>query len=84
MPLYDFDCECGETLEKHVLFKESENVKCPVCGNIMKRLFSTQVGVIGCNRWVDKPGMDAQQSKLRAAKSLEKRKYMRLHPGGIL
>lgn len=86
MPLYDFKCEkCGNILEKSMSFeKAKEGIICPLCKDIMERQFSTNVAITGTNRFMQKPGMDAEQSKIRAAKSLEKRKHMRLNKGGIL
>lgn len=86
MANFDFKCNlCGKIIERNMCFcKAEEGFDCPTCNGFMERQFSTQVGVIGCNRWIDKPGMDAQQSRERAMKSLQKRKHMKLNKGGIL
>jgi putative FmdB family regulatory protein len=85
MPLYDFRCEkCGNIIERSMSFEESEKgIKCPLCKDIMERQFSTG-NIIGINHFMQKPGMDAAQSRERARKSLEKRKYQKLNKGGIL
>lgn len=85
MPNYDFKCNlCGKIVERNMSFdKAEEGFDCPACNGFMERQFSIG-NIIGINHFMQKPGMDSQQSRERAMKSLEKRKHMRLNPGGIL
>lgn len=88
MPTYDFKCKkCGDIEEIRCMFEEIKDMEKDLschCGGKFKKIFTPTMSMIGTNRFIEKPGMDAEQSKLRAAKSLEKRKHMKLNPGGIL
>lgn len=88
MPNYEFKCKCcGNTEEINCLFDEIKDMEKDLtcqCGGKFKKIFTPAMAIIGCNRFIDKPGMDAKQSRERARKSLEKRKTMKLRPGGIL
>ena len=86
MPKYDFKCNlCQKIIERNMSFnKAEEGFDCPSCNGFMERQFPTRIAIIGTNRFIEKPGMDAAQSKERARKSLEKRKTMKLNKGGIL
>jgi len=86
MPKYIFKCPiCNKTAEGYMSFEKSEDgVPCK-CGGTMDRAFSTDVCFVGINRFMRKPGgIDPKQDREDAAKSLEKRKHMKLHEGGIL
>ena len=85
MPNYDFKCSlCGKTTERNMSFeKAEEGFACHNCNGLMERQFSTGT-IIGIDHFMQRPGMDAKQSKERARKSLEKRKTMKLNKGGIL
>jgi len=88
MPTYDFKCKrCGDIEEIRCLFEEIKDMEKDLtchCGGKFKKIFTPTVTIVGCNRFIEKPGMDAEQSKLRAAKSLQERKHKRLSKGGIL
>ena len=88
MPNYDFRCRCcGNTEEINCSFDEIKDMEKDLtcnCGGKFKKIFTPTAAIVGCNRFIEKPGMDAEQSKARAAKSLEKRKHMKLNKGGIL
>jgi len=88
MPNYDFKCKCcGNTEEINCSFDEIKDMEKDLtchCGGKLKKIFTPTVAIVGCNRFIEKLGMDAEQSKLRAAKSLQKRKHMKLNKGGIL
>jgi len=41
MPAYDYQCECGEVIERtYPMTKQPKKVKCPVCGKMAKKAFS--------------------------------------------
>ncbi|GAG72709.1 unnamed protein product, partial [marine sediment metagenome] len=82
MPNYDFKCSlCGNIIERNMSFDEAEEgFDCPACNGFMERQFSTG-NIIGVNRFIEKPGMNAAQSRRRATESLEKRKHMKLNKG---
>ena len=43
MPLYDHQCECGETLSEYRAMENwNRNPSCPVCGKIMPQVFGQQ------------------------------------------
>lgn len=80
MNKYELKCpECGGKMysyEQYYKFNKNKPIQiCKRCSN--KRQIHQVSGY-------DKPGMDAAQSRERARKSLEKRKTMKLRPGGIL
>ena len=84
MPTYEFECnKCGEVKEIRCNYKDIKRMSCK-CGGKLVKVFTPTVSIIGVNPYIDKPGMDAAQSRRRAAESLEKRKHMRLNKGGIL
>ena len=37
MKVYDYECDCGEVLENHIVDSEHENVRCPKCEMLMRR-----------------------------------------------
>ena len=88
MPNYDFKCKCcGNTEEINCSFDEIKDMEKDLtcqCGGKFKKIWTSTISIIGTNRWIDKPGLDPEQSKLRAAKSLQERKHKRLNKGGIL
>ena len=86
MPKYIFKCDkCDCVSEGIVSFKESEEGFPCKCGGHMDRVFTTDVAFVGINPYIRKPGgIDAKQDRMDGFKSLEKRKHMRLRPGGIL
>lgn len=76
MPKYELECpKCGGKMYSYEQFY-TENIQiCKRCYNkgIIHKVFN-----------IERPGMDAAQSRERARKSLEKRKHMKLNKGGIL
>ena len=86
MPIYIFKCDqCNRVSEGFMSFKESEQGFPCKCGGYMNRIFTTDVSITGTNPHMRKPpGIDAKQDRMDGFKSLEKRKHMRLRPGGIL
>ena len=88
MPTYDFKCKkCGLVEEIRCLFEEIKDMEKDLsceCGGKFKKIFTPTMSIIGTNHFMEKPGMDSQQSRERAMKSLEKRKHMKLNKGGIL
>lgn len=77
MPKYELECpECGGKMYSYEQYYITGKKQiCKRCYNkgIIHRVFN-----------IEKPGMDAQQSRERAMKSLERRKHMKLNKGGIL
>lgn len=43
MPIYDYECKCGE--KKEAFGKWGDTVKCPSCKNKMKRVLSGKIGI---------------------------------------
>lgn len=83
MPNYQFECnQCGKTVEIRCSYKDIQRLHCKCGGRLIKQF--TPCNIIGVNRFIQKPGLDATQSRERARKSLEKRKHMKLNKGGIL
>ncbi len=39
MPVYDYNCVCGEVLKDEFVVSWESSVKCPKCGDIMRREF---------------------------------------------
>ena len=85
MPKYDFRCpKCGQVVERLLSFEESEKgITCPDshCDGHMIRKFPNRIGIVGCNRFMRKKGIDAKQDRYYANKSLEEKGKL---PKGIL
>jgi len=76
MPKYELECpECGGIMYSYQQYYITNIQICKKCYNkrIVHQVFN-----------IERPGMDAAQSRERGRKSLEKRKTMKLNPGGIL
>jgi putative FmdB family regulatory protein len=47
MPAYDYECECGEVVEKiFPMTKQAKRVKCPKCGKMAKRTITVPNGIV--------------------------------------
>lgn len=42
MPIYEFECDCEANLrfEKELKINENHTIKCPVCGDQMRKIYS--------------------------------------------
>ena len=40
MPVYEFECSCGEVTENFVKMGTKESVACPICGKRAKKIMS--------------------------------------------
>lgn len=40
LPLYEFECKCGEKFEAFKSIDDRHNANCPKCGNLVKKVMS--------------------------------------------
>ena len=83
MPKYLFKCQkCQKETEIYCSYQDIDKMSCECGGKLIKQF--TTANIIGCNRYIRKPGLDPEQDALEAMKSLEERKHKRLNKGGVL
>lgn len=63
MPICEFTCSCGQTIEKF-LKNSTETTKCPSCGGKMKRVLSASNFQLKGSGWAkDSYGLKEQKKK---------------------
>lgn len=73
MPIYEFECKCGNCMEK--LFKGPvKTTKCPNCGDRMNRIMSPSNFLLKGHGWAkDSYGLKEKQKKSNKPKTDKKK-----------
>jgi putative FmdB family regulatory protein len=74
MPTFEFKCnKCGKHSERYnISFEEAKKGFICECGGHFEKQFSVP-NIVGCNRFIYKPGLDADVERKRAQASMEER-----------
>ena len=73
MPKYEFICDkCGKYVETYMSYEKAKEGFICDCGGHFEKQFSP-ANIVGCNRFIYKPGVDPAVERQRAQKSMEEK-----------